>query len=202
MPTGDEASGHRAEPSADIPTLRSSRLVPRPFRLADAANVQRLAGDWSIADTTLNVPHPYEDGMAEQWIATHRPRFQRGELVTLAITLRDSGELIGALGLRLDASFDMAALGYWIARAHWNSGYCTEAAALAVDYGFGVLQLNRIHANHLARNPASGRVMQKIGMTREGLLRQHTKKWDKYEDLVVYGLLRQDWRANRPIVNS
>ena len=61
------------------PTLHTQRLILRPFEMADARDVQRLAGDHAIADTTLNIPHPYEDGMAEQWIATHQPQFEAGE---------------------------------------------------------------------------------------------------------------------------
>lgn len=195
-------SGNPVERGTEMPTLESRRLILRPFQISDAANVQRLAGDWSIADTTLNVPHPYENGMAEQWIATHQPSFLEGKLVTFAVTLRDSGELVGALALKINRMYDMASLGYWIARSHWNLGYCTEAAATAVDYGFKELRLNRIHANHLARNPASGRVKEKIGMSREGIARQHTKKWDKYEDLIFYGLLRQEWQPTQGGVDS
>ncbi len=58
-----------------------------------------------------------------------------------------------------------------------NRGYCTEAAEAVVWYGFEVLGLNRIYACHFKRNPASGRVVRKIGMTHEGCLRQHVKKW-------------------------
>ena len=60
------------------PTLETERLILRPFRLDDAKRVQLLAGRREIASTTLNVPHPYEDGMAEQWISTHESVFQAG----------------------------------------------------------------------------------------------------------------------------
>jgi RimJ/RimL family protein N-acetyltransferase len=172
------------------PTIETDRLLLRPFELSDAKDVQRLAGDRAIADTTLNIPHPYEDGVAEEWISTHQPKFEAGELVNFAITLRTSGELIGAIGLSIDQRFERAELGFWIGRLYWNNGYCTEAGRAVFQYGFLVLKLNRIHASHLTRNAASGRVMQKIGMTHEGCARQHTKKWDKFEDLQWYGILK------------
>jgi RimJ/RimL family protein N-acetyltransferase len=156
--------------------------------------VQRLAGDRAVADTTLAIPHPYEDGMAEEWIATHQPKFEAGELVTFAITLRDDGKLVGAIGLAVNRRFDSAALGYWVGVSFWNQGYCTEAAIAVINYGFKKLGLNRIHAPHLKRNPASGRVMEKAGMIREGVARQSVKKWGRYEDLVQYGILREDQR--------
>jgi ribosomal-protein-alanine N-acetyltransferase len=178
----------------EMPVLRTERLVLRPFAVSDAVDVQRLAGDWAIADTTLNIPHPYEDGMAEQWIATHKPRFEEGKLCNFAVTLRDSGDLVGAIGLVITRRFDHAELGYWIGKPYWGKGFCTEAARAVIDYGFTVLGLQRIHASHLARNPASGRVMRNIGMKQEGTLRGHAKKWDKYEDLVLYGILKQEWQ--------
>ena len=146
-----------------------------------------------VADTTLNIPYPYEDGMAEAWIATHQPKFEAGELANFAVVLRDSGELVGAIGMGIERRFDRAELGYWIGKPYWGQGYCTEAGQAMVAFGFTDLALNRIHACHLARNPASGRVMQKLGMSREGLCRQHVKKWDRSEDLVLYGILKSDW---------
>jgi ribosomal-protein-alanine N-acetyltransferase len=179
------------------PVLETQRLLLRPFELSDAKDVQRLAGDWAIADTTLAIPHPYEDGMAEAWISTHRPKFEAGELANFAITLREGRELVGAIGLTIRPGFDRAELGYWIGKPYWGRGYCTEAGQAVVEFGFAALDLNRIHAGHFARNPASGRVMQKLGMILEGTLRQHDKVHDQYEDLVIYGLLRSEWRQRR-----
>ena len=161
--------------------------------MSDAPAVQKVAGARQIADTTLNIPHPYEDGMAEDWIATHQPEFDAGRLVNFAITLAGDGQLIGAVGLGLNHEFDRAELGYWIGLPFWNRGFCTEAVHQVIDYGFSEIGLNRIHAHYLARNPASGRVMEKVGMVREGIARQHVKKWGVPEDIVLYGILRSEW---------
>jgi hypothetical protein len=69
-----------------LPTLTTERLVLRPFLLSDAKNVQFLAGDREVADTTLTIPHPYLDGMAESWIGMHEGAWTRHESATLAIT--------------------------------------------------------------------------------------------------------------------
>ena len=176
------------------PTLYSNRLILRPFELSDAKDVQRLAGDRAIADTTLEIPHPYEDGMAEEWISTHREKFEAGEMVNFAIILRETNGLIGAIGLTVVQRFERAELGYWIGKPFWGKGYCTEAGLAVLDYGFTVLNLNRICSHHFKRNPASGRVQQKLGMMHEGFARQHVKKWDKFEDIEHYGILKSDRR--------
>jgi [ribosomal protein S5]-alanine N-acetyltransferase len=176
------------------PTLETPRLLLRPFRMADAEEVQRLAGDRAVADTTLNIPHPYEDGLAEKWIGNHRDWFDLGEQAVFAITLRPAGTLMGCVGLRINRDDQRAELGYWIGRPYWGQGYCTEAAQAVLAFGFKRLALNRIYAHHFVRNPASGRVMQKLGMSREGRLRQHVRKWGTFEDLELYGILRHQWR--------
>ncbi len=177
------------------PSIETARLILRPFQLSDAAAVQELAGERDIADTTMNIPHPYEDGMAEEWIAGHEPGYSEGEGATFAITLRVDTALIGAIGLRVDRSLNKAELGYWVGKPFWNHGYATEAAAAVLAFGFDELGLNRIQARHLARNPSSGRVMEKAGMLREGIARQDAIKWEQYEDLVSYALLLEDWIA-------
>ncbi|HEY8240344.1 MAG TPA: GNAT family N-acetyltransferase [Kiritimatiellia bacterium] len=169
----------------------------RPFAVADAKEVQRLAGDRLIAATTAAIPHPYEDGMAESWIATHAEQLEKDTGVHFAVTLAASGELIGACGLMVTRQHEHAELGYWIARARWGSGYCTEAAEAVVQYGFGELKLRRIFCHHMTKNAASGRVMQKLGMTHEGSLRKHFRKWDVFEDVEAYGLLASEWSARK-----
>lgn len=159
--------------------------------------VQRLAGAREVADTTLSIPHPYEDGMAEAWFATHAPAFDRGEMATLAVTASSAG-LVGAIGLRIERDHRRAELGYWIGVPYWGRGFATEAAKAVIRFGFEQLSLNRIHACHLTRNPASGRVMIKAGMRLEGCLRQHVVKWDRFEDLAKYAILRREWTAEAP----
>jgi RimJ/RimL family protein N-acetyltransferase len=176
-----------------LPVIETQRLRLRPFEISDAKDVQRLAGDRAVADTTLNIPHPYDDGEAEIWISGHRDLFKKWEHAIFAIALRETGELVGAMGLHLNPRFNRAELGYWIGKPYWNNGYCTEAARRVVQFGFEDLLLNRIHAHHMSRNPASGRVMEHIGMRLEGTMRQHVRKWDKYEDIVCYAILREDW---------
>ena len=176
-----------------IPTLETERLVLRPFRLEDAAEVQRLAGDRFIADTTLNIPHPYKDGMAEAWISRHQPDFEGGKGVAFAITRKIDGSIIGAISLMGMVKGHQAELGYWIGQPYWSQGFCTEAGAAILSYAFSELGLVRVHARHFARNPASGRVMGKLGMQQEGVLRQHVRKWDNYEDSVLCGILKAEW---------
>jgi ribosomal-protein-alanine N-acetyltransferase len=179
------------------PKLSTKRLILRPFTLDDAPVVQKLAGHRDIAATTLNIPYPYEDGMAEEWINTHQEKFEQGKVVNFAVVLRGNGQLVGAMGLEINKRHECAELGYWIGKTYWNKGYCTEAAMAVLDYGFNELHMNRIFAYHMKRNPASGRVMQKIGMTHEGCLRQFVKKWDVFEDMETYAILRSEYMANK-----
>lgn len=157
--------------------------------------VNRLCGDRDIAAATLNIPHPYPDGLSEQWIGGHEKTFAAGKGVALAIERREDGALVGAVDLRIDPDHRRAELGYWIGKPYWGRGYATEAAAALVGYGFDVLGLNRIYAYHFTRNPASGRVLQKIGMRHEGTLREHTMKWGELLDDELYAVLAQDLRA-------
>ena len=178
-----------------VPHIQTDRLLLRAFAPADAAVVQRLAGAWAIADTTRSIPHPYPEGAAEAWIRSHQQGFTSGAVHCFAITIQASDELLGAVSLMNPVpEAALMEIGYWIGVDYWNGGYCTEAARAAVDYGFTVLGLNRIHGHCLKRNPASGRVMEKLGMTREGCLRQHIRKWDTLEDVVIYGILRSEWK--------
>jgi [ribosomal protein S5]-alanine N-acetyltransferase len=175
------------------PELRTARLVLRPFVLADGPTVQRLAGAWEVVDTTLNIPHPYPDGGAEQWIGGHAELFAAGSSVIYAITLAETGELCGSTGLHITQRDKRAEIGYWLGQPYWGQGYTSEAAAALLGYGFTTLGLNRIYATHFVRNPASGRVMQKIGMRFEGTMRQHYFARTQFEDVHCYGILREEW---------
>lgn len=178
------------------PTLQSERLDLRPFTLEDAPVVQALAGAREVAATTLHVPHPYEDGMAEEWIRTHGPSYAEASHATFAVVERSSGDVVGAIGLIADLANSRAEVGYWIGVPFWNRGYATEAGRIILRFGFEELGLDRIFAAHFGNNPASGHVMKKLGMRYEGRLRQHIRKWGRFEDLEYYGTLRGEWEAD------
>lgn len=174
------------------PTLTTDHLVLRPFTAADADDVQKIAGEREIAYNTATIPHPYPEGAAEGWILAHADAFQAKKGAVFAITLRETGELVGAVGLKLEPEHTRAELGYWIGKTFWNHGYATEAARRVVQFGFQALGLHRIYARAFVRNPASRRVLEKIGMRYEGRLRDHFLKWGEPLDLDMFGLLATD----------
>jgi ribosomal-protein-alanine N-acetyltransferase len=177
----------------DFPTIQTERLVLGAFEDAEAPELQRLAGAREIADTTLMIPHPYELAHAEQFIALQRDGVIEGHDLIFAIHRLADARLVGTVALReIDPVHLQAELGYWIGVPYWKQGYATEAARAVVELGFARLGLNRIYAHHMGRNPASGRVLERIGMQREGVLRHRVRKWGQFEDVVIYSVLRDD----------
>jgi ribosomal-protein-alanine N-acetyltransferase len=177
-------------------TLPTKRLLLRPLTRSDAATVQQLAGDREVAGPTLGIPHPYPDGFAEQWIEQHEALYLRQESLTLAITLKHNAELVGAISLlQLSPLHQRAELGYWVGKHHWSTGYCTEAAAALLRFGFDTLGLHRVESHCLRSNVRSTRVLLKLGFAVEGCQRQHLLRGERFEDLVMFGLLRHEWAA-------
>lgn len=186
----------QSEDSRQDAVITTERLHLRSFRRTDAPDIQRLAGVREIAEMTAAIPHPYEDGMAEVWITGHAEEHRCGSGRHWAVTTIENGALIGAISLMdINEDISQAELGYWIAVDHWNMGYASEAAAAVVAWAFDSLGLNRVHAHHFARNPASGAVLRKAGMSHEGSRRQHFGRWGRREDIELYGVLAEDWRG-------
>jgi ribosomal-protein-alanine N-acetyltransferase len=174
-----------------IPELETQRLLLGVLRDDDAPELERLCGAREIADTTISIPHPYGRADAERFIAHQSAAGTRGDELVLAVRRRQDGRLVGCVSLReIDRVHLQAELGYWIGVPHWGQGYATEAAQAIVRYGFETLRLNRIYAHHMARNPASGRVLERVGMQQEGVLRQRVRKWGRFEDVVLYAVVR------------
>lgn len=178
--------------------LETDRLILRPFELRDAPMISELAGHADVAATTLNMPHPYPEAAAESFIQSLRDRAADDPNITLAIVRKIDDQFMGGISMRPVAQFDHADIGYWIGVPYWNQGYASEAARRIIDYGFAELGLHRIYAAYFVHNLASRRVMEKAGMTYEGTLRQHVKRFDQYHDLGYCGILRDEWEARRP----
>jgi RimJ/RimL family protein N-acetyltransferase len=165
-------------------------VVLRPFEPGDAPRVQLLAGERDVAETTAVIPHPYPEGAAAAWIARQAGDQAAGREYTYAITLSEDGLLVGAIGLR-PAATEHEHLGYWIGRPYWGHGYATAAARAVIALAFSLLDLDLITASHLARNPASARVMEKCGMQP---LRMETRDHrGGQEEFCVRGITRDAW---------
>lgn len=173
------------------PVLETTRLRLRPYTEADIAELVPLIGTREVAATTLRIPHPYTEQDARAFIAIAQ---EPGKL-WLAITLRSDGRQIGGVGLRIDQQHQHAELGYWLAVPYWGKGYATEAGREMVRHGFEDLGLHRIFASHFKHNPASGRILLKLGMCHEGCQRHHLRKWDQFVDSELYGMLRHEWEV-------
>ncbi len=177
------------------PTLKTDRLVLRPYREADIAELLPLIGTREVAATTLRIAHPYTERDARAFFAlTEDP-----DKMWLAITLSGDGRQIGGIGLRIDMQFLHAEVGYWLGVTYWGKGYATEATREMLRYGFEDLGLHRIFASHFKHNPASGRILKKLGMQYEGCQREHLRKWDQWVDSELYGLLRHEWKSSKDI---
>jgi [ribosomal protein S5]-alanine N-acetyltransferase len=174
-----------------IPDLTTDRLLLRPFTAEDSDRVTELLQRPEIAATTLNIEHPYPEGAAASWIASHAGAAEAGEAFTWAICRREDGLLMGAIGIHIDDRHRRGTIGYWLGVPYWNQGFTTEATRAVIDLGFAALDLHRIEATCLPHNVGSSRVMEKAGMTHEGTLRGYFQKEGEFGDVAMYAVIRE-----------
>ncbi|HEX2080586.1 MAG TPA: GNAT family protein [Longimicrobium sp.] len=178
--------------------LQTERLILREF----------TAGDWQAVFAYQNDPlylRYYEhDSVTEQQAQAFVYRFitWQGEKprsrVQLAVTLAETGEVIGNVGVRREAPGEpLADMGFELSPARWGRGYATEAARAMVELAFGDWGLDRVHAHCIADNTGSARVLEKAGLRREARLREHQYFKGRYWDVLIYGILRGEWEAGR-----
>ena len=142
--------------------IRTPRLLLRPPALADAARISLLAGDYDVASMTGTLPHPYSEQMAAEWIESAAA----GE-EGVVFAIERSGALVGCTGYRAFGS-DHAELGYWIGKPYWGMGYASEAVAALIGHAFEVDGFDYLVAGHFTDNPASERVIRKLGFVAFG----------------------------------
>ena len=145
---------------------RTQRLMMRPGWAEDAPALARAIADERIVRNLANVPWPYDLGEAERYLAAPRDPV----LPSLLLFARTDGdpELVGACALMRKAASGAVVLGYWIARPHWGRGYATEAGRQMIEIA-ETLGLGRLDASYFSDNPASGRVLEKLGFQPTGL---------------------------------
>ncbi len=176
--------------------IETKRLKLRPFRLGDVEDVMGYATDpeWG---RFLPVPVPYTRKDAEKFIANQvllNPERHQ------AWAIEHSKSVIGGINLGFDFENRLGTMGYGISRTHWGKGLTTEAAQAVLDAAFTAYpDLNKVRAAADPRNPASLRVMEKIGMVEEGVFRQHKVFRGEFVDEAWCGILRSEWENRKQL---
>lgn len=177
-----------------MPELPTSRLLLRRIAMRDAKDIFAYSSD---AEVARHVLWSAQTSLAEarDFCRYMLHRYRIDEPSSWGVVEKASGRMIGTIGY-MDYSAENCSveIGYSLARSCWNKGYMTEALARVIDHTFDVMDINRIEAQHELDNPASGRVMEKCGMRREGVLRQRLCNKGRFVDVALYAILRGDPR--------
>ncbi len=161
--------------------LETERLILRPITLDDAADLFEYASDPENTKHTFPTHKNIEE---TQWIIANL--FMSSPLGNFAIELKENGKMIGTCDLRVNEGEKSAELAYAINKKYWGKGFAPEAAQKLLDFAFHTLKVERLWAKYAAENGASGRVMEKIGMEKEGILRHTKNLCGDFVDQVVY----------------
>ncbi|MFD0048413.1 GNAT family N-acetyltransferase [Actinomycetes bacterium NPDC127524] len=175
--------------------IDTNRLRLRLFNETDAQEVAKLCNNYNLYKNTLYLPYPYSIEDALSWIKNHLDNFNDDKYFEFAITDKTTEELYGAIALSNHQKFNNGELAYWIGEEYWGNGYATEAAKAILEFAFIEKGYNKVFARYFHSNPASGRVIEKIGMKKEGSLREHVKKDEEYIDLVYCGILKYESKS-------
>ena len=185
-------------PDTGFTELVSARIRLRRFMPGDVGTFVAYRSDPQVARYQgWDAPYPRQAG--EQLISGLLARHPDtpGQWFQFAMTLRSTGELIGDLGSATDAPDErQAEIGFTLRPGFTGNGYATEAAGLLLGYLFGDRGKHRVRAECDARNTASAAVLERIGMRREGWLRESTWAKGEWTDDLLYAVLAREW-ANR-----
>lgn len=175
--------------------LETKRLLLKPYEQEFADAIYSVVSQAEIADTMITIPHPYPKTLVNKWIAYLQLSAKQGTAFEFAVFLKEDPEkYIGNCGLvSISSSHQKAEIAYFIDKNEWGKGYATEVASFMLSYGFEVLGLERIYGHCMSRNPASRKVMEKVGLQFEGTLRHDIKKGEDFEDLDLLGMTRFDY---------
>ncbi|MUV36469.1 8-oxo-dGTP diphosphatase [Lentibacillus sp. JNUCC-1] len=173
--------------------MTENGLKLRLFQTSDAADVAHMCNNYNIYRNTLHLPYPYSEEDAIAWIKPQLEHFKNGRAYEFAITDQDSGKIYGAIGVSHNQQAQNGEVGYWIGEEYWGNGYATGALRAIMQFAFEEKHYHKVYARCFGSNPASGRVLKKAGMHREGILIDHVTKDERYEDLIYYGLLRDQY---------
>lgn len=178
-------------------TIHTERLILRKFTIDDAQVMfENWASDEKVTRYLTWSPHESPEAtkqLLELWCAAYEnPN-------TYNWVMEYNGTPIGSISVvRLSEKSEYAELGYCMGYVYWNKGFMTEATKAIIDYLFAEIGVNRVGISHAVKNPASGRVAQKCGLTFEGTKREYFKtSTGEFLDISYYGIIRSEWENIR-----
>lgn len=179
--------------------ILTERLLLRPFIRGDVDAVFSYRSLAAVAEYLFDQPMSHEEcAEAVRARASQVAFTSEGDKILLAVEERQTGRLVGEVSLIWRNLVDQQAeIGYIVHPQFWSRGYATEAARALLAFGFGTGALHRIYARCDARNSASARVMQRLGMREEAHLREHTQIKGRWDEELIYAILEDEWVAVR-----
>ena len=175
-------------------TIETERLILRCFTVADAEGFFHNVTSDPEVNRFLTWPLHESAEDTRKLLAGWAERYENPERYCWAIVLKETEDVIGTIAApTVKNRVEAVEVTYCIGSKWWGYGFVPEALQTVMKYMFEEVQANRIEAGFDANNPNSGRVMEKVGMQREGILRQAGRNNQGLFDLVFYGILREDW---------
>ncbi len=176
-----------------IPTLKTERLMLRKILPEDADAMYEYSSDQSVTEFLLWDVHP-DRFYTGEYIEYLQERYALGDFYDWALILKADGSMIGTCGFtNFDLPNSAAEIGYVLNPRYRGNGYAPEAAACVIAFAFEALGLVRVSAICMKENTASLRVMQKCGMTHEGILRRAVYAKGKHRDVSVCSILKDEF---------
>ena len=178
------------------PRIKTQRLILRPVNENDIEGIFSYASNPNVAEYTLWQPHQSIGDTREFFETYVLAKYSEKELEPLAISLKENvDQIIGTVGCFWNSKQSkVMELAYALSEEFWSQGIVTEAAKGIMDYSFQELDVNRIFARFKSENIASGKVMEKLGMTYEGCHRGEIYNDDRFWDMKYYSILRSEWK--------
>lgn len=179
----------------DLPTIETERLILRKLVPEDAPDLLAYAADPDVAKYVTWGPYLSVHD-AYRFIFWAIDRYNRQQEAPWAVFHKKDGRIIGTMGIsEWNPRHRRAEVSYSIGAKYWGQGITPEALSKVFDFGFNALGINRLEAFCIPENVASSRVMEKMGMRLEGLLRQRLYAKGIYHDVQMYSILKADWET-------
>ena len=176
-----------------LPQLNTERLILRPMRKSDFADMYDYARREDTSRYVVWTPHPSLD-YTRNYLAMIERLYRKGQFFDWAIVERESGRMIGTCGFaKLDLQNRVGEIGYVLNPTRHGRGYATEAVRKVLEYGFGQMELNRVEGRYMVENTPSRRVMERCGLTFEGILRQSLRIKGEYRDIGICSIVKEEY---------